>query len=354
MSSDRLVLLTPGPCMTSDAVRAAAGAQDLNHRDPEYLALIREVNERLLAVYEQTRSGFIPYLISGSGTAAVEAMLSSCMREGPVLIIENGYYSARLKDILEVHGIPLERLSFGWLEPWDLDRVRDALRARRYEAVVCTHNETTTGRLNPVEQVAALAKEAGAKMLVDVMSSFGADDLNFESLDAVCASANKCLHGLPGVGFVLVREQLAEEMRSYPRHTYYLSLPMYEGENPRLTPPVTALAALRQALREMAPGMQKARRETYLSRAAMIRDALTGQDLQVAVPAEDSSCTVTTAEVPPGWSAAAWLQRNRESGYLLYGCKGELEQRYFQVANMGELTEGMIQGWVELLPRLVR
>ena len=109
------ILLTPGPCMTSETVRQVAALPDLNHRDPEYLDLIRDTKNRLIGVYEQTTQEWHPYLLGGSGTLAVEAMITSCIQSGPALILENGYYSSRIRDIFEVHKIPFEVISHGWL-----------------------------------------------------------------------------------------------------------------------------------------------------------------------------------------------------------------------------------------------
>jgi 2-aminoethylphosphonate-pyruvate transaminase len=342
--------------MTSETVRQAAAAQDLNHRDPAYLELIAEVKARLLSVYSPPASPslpFTPYLIGGSGTAAVEAMISSCIQRGPALIIENGYYSARLRDIFDAHHIPYERLEFGWLEPWDLDTIEAKLESTTYEAVIATHNETTTGRLNPIADLGRLARRRGVRVLIDAMSSFGADDIDFADIDAICASANKCLHGIPGVAFVLVRDELAKQMRDYQPHTYYLSLPLYEGDNPRLTPPVPALMALRQALREMPEGGQHARKRNYVSYASQIRDRLRAHGLTLAVAPKEASCTLTTASIPSGSTPETWFAANRERGYMLYGCKGTLRDRYFQVANMGHLSDEHISGWLETVDDLL-
>src|SRR5512144_2511467 len=109
-----MVLLTPGPCMTSETVRQAAALPDLNHHEPEYLELLADTKRRLRSVYPAT-VGWTPYLLGGSGTAAVEAMVTSCVERGPVLVVENGYYSARIVDILKIHRIPFETFTLGWL-----------------------------------------------------------------------------------------------------------------------------------------------------------------------------------------------------------------------------------------------
>ncbi|MFZ4508683.1 MAG: pyridoxal-phosphate-dependent aminotransferase family protein [Fimbriimonas sp.] len=346
-----MILLTPGPCMTSESVRQAGALPDLNHREPEYLDLIQETKERLLGVHPGF-SDWHPFVIGGSGTAAVEAMITSCVDRGPVLILANGYYSDRIAAIFRVYGIPHQTLHFPWLSAWDMEAVENALATGEFEAVFAVHHETTTGRLNPISDLAGLCKRHGVRCLIDVMSSFGADELTAKpGLSAICASANKNLHGLPGVAFVLTSPELAEEMASFPRRSYYLSLPMYAGDSPPLTPPVPTLFALRQALREFD---HDERRATYLARNRRLREAIAGWGLEMPVPVDEASCTLVMASIPARFKAEEWFARNREAGFMLYGCKAELAERYFQVANMGELPPSAIEDWIAAVDSWLR
>jgi 2-aminoethylphosphonate-pyruvate transaminase len=360
-----MILLTPGPCMTSATVRAAAAMPDMNHRDPAFIEILRDVKRRLLAVYSQMEEGAFgwpnrssgeplkrggtwrPYLIGGSGTAAVEAMITSCVRTGPVLLVDSGYYSGRMRSKLEAHGIPFDIFSTqDWWEPINVPRLGDQIESRQYEAVLTTHNETTTGRLHPIGQIGELCNEHNIKLLVDAMSSFGADEIDLTHVDAVASSANKCLHGLPGLSFVLVRDWLSEEMGSYPPRTVYLSLPFYEGDSPPLTPPVPLLNALRQALIELGGKGANGRRGVYQEHASLIRRGLEERGFSFAIPIGEMSCTVTTASIPPTWNADEWFEANLHAGFMVYGTKGDLRDRWFQVANMGEITSEHISLWL--------
>jgi 2-aminoethylphosphonate-pyruvate transaminase len=338
--------------MTSNAVRMAGAGPDLNHRDPEYLDLVREVKAGLLAVYGQAANQWRPYLLGGSGTLAVEAMVTSLVKDGPVLILENGYYSSRIREIFEIHKIPFKALTFGWLDPWDLGLV-DAELQTGYEAVIGVHNETTTGRLNDVTALGVLCKRHSVRCLIDAMSSFGADPLDFAGIDAVCASGNKCLHSIPGVGFVLVGSELAALMPKYPRRSYYMSLPMYEGDSPPLTPPVPALAALRQALREYPAGGVSERRKHYLELANYLRRELIARDFRCPIDIRDLSCTLSTFSLPSGLSYDRWFELNFEQGFVIYACKGDLRERYFQVSNMGELTLDDVHAWITAVDQIL-
>ena len=338
--------------MTSRTVREAAAHDDLNHREPAYLELVREVKERLTRIYNAGDMAFHPYLLGGSGTAAVEAMLTSCIQSGAVLVLDGGYYSHRIVEILEIHAIPHRVLSFDWESPILLDSVDRELAAHDYEAVVMTHDETTLGRLNDIDSVGALCHRRGARLLVDAMSSFGAERMAFSNYDAVAASANKCLHGLPGVGFVLVKEDLAHAMRSYARRTYYLHLPMVEGDAPPITPPVSTLSAFRQALREY-PGVA-VRGSRYARQAGFIRGELRLRGLRTAISDDEASCTISTFEMPREWRFDAWFQANYERGFVLYACKGCLRDRFFQLSTMGEVTDENLTDWLGVFDELVR
>lgn len=338
--------------MTSESVRQAAARPDLNHRQPEYAELFHDLRKRLLSVYDSTVTGWTPYLIGGSGTAAVEAMVTSCIADGRVLVIANGYYSRRIADIAAAHHIPHDVLNLPWEHLVNVEMVRKALDARDYEAVLMTHDETTLGFLNPIAEVGKLCRERGVRLLVDAMSSFGADDIDFSLVDAVASSANKCLHGLPGVAFVLGRDSLADWMETLSRRTFYLHLPMYRPEVPPLTPSIPVLRAFHQALIEN-PNGQVARKAQYQVKDAFLRQELAALGLRFAVPPACASLSTLSVSVPTGWSYDEWFDANYRAGFVLYGTKKHLRERFFQVSPMGETTMRDLEAWIKVAQRLM-
>lgn len=348
-----MTLLTPGPCQTSASVRAAAAQPDLNHRSTGFLELLEEVRSRLLSVYRDTSSGWEALLMGGSGTAMMEAVATSCVRSGPVLVLANGYYSERMGEIFDVAGIPATVLLHPWTSDVDAARVESELE-RGYEAVFVAHHETTTGRLNDVAIVGRLCKQSGARFFVDAMSSFGAEEIAFADIDGLIASPNKCLHGLPGLSFVLLRQDLLESMSSWPRRTVSLHLPAYAGPQPPFTPPVPVLGALRQALRELEDGGgREARQASYRCRAAEIRGACESAGLEMLIPEPAAACSLSCFSLPEGWTAEQWHRANLAGGYELYRPKGKLGGTHFLVANMGELSSAEIEGWASLVGHLL-
>jgi 2-aminoethylphosphonate-pyruvate transaminase len=329
--------------MTSDAVRAAAAMPDLNHRDPDYAGVQQDVRSAL----SRLSGGFVPYLIGGSGTAAMEATVASCVSEGPCLIVANGYYAERYERIFEAHEIECDTVWFPWSAPWDMAKIEEALEEGEFEAVLATHHETSTGRLNDVRALSELAAKYEATLMVDAVSSLGAESVPFGGVHAVFSSSGKCLHGLPGVAVVLLEPGFASEAASFPQRTYYLHLPLYAGERPPLTPPVPAMRAFRQALLELdQSGGVAARHERYSRQAGRIRSFLRSVGCGTYVRDEEASCAVTVATVPRGFVADRWLRANYEAGFALFECKGDLRETHFQVSTMGEVTDEMVESWV--------
>lgn len=341
--------------MTSASVRQAASLEDMNHREPAFAAMCNELRTRLLSVYEDTKKGWVPYLLGGSGTAAVEATISSCLAGTRCLVISNGYYSGRISDILAIHQDQTTEFRLDWDQRWTpevLDRLRKTLRHGNYDNVIATHNETTFGRLNPIGQIAEICNSVGVELYVDAMSSFGADSLSFRGLSGVISSANKCLHGLPGLSFVLLRSDVAERIRNKERRTYYLHLPFYEGTNPPLTPPIPAMRSLLQALRENPDGFPS-RAVTYQRKRSLIQDGLSDLGFQFAVPESESSVTLLSPTLPPNWSFDRWYEANYEAGFALYGVKPPFREAFFQVSVMGEVTDQNVKDWLAVVKSLI-
>ncbi|WP_231752876.1 aminotransferase class V-fold PLP-dependent enzyme [Burkholderia savannae] len=212
-------LFTPGPLTTSDAVRAAA-AIDLGSRSPPAAALTARLRAKIARI-AGCGGGYSAVPLQGSGTFAVEAMLCSLLADDDhVLIVENGAYSERMTQICRIHGIRHDVLACDHAARFDLSRVERALDASPHVThVAAVHFETALGVLNDVAGLVALAARHGRRVLLDAISTFGAYPLDFagRTLAALALSSNKCLHGLPGLGFVIADEP-ALARRPPPAH----------------------------------------------------------------------------------------------------------------------------------------
>jgi 2-aminoethylphosphonate-pyruvate transaminase len=232
---NRSILLNPGPVTLSERVRGAMQQPDLCHREPEFAALQAEIRERLAAVYPHDDLSAV--LLTGSGTCAVEAMLATLVpRDGLALVVANGVYGERMAAMLAVRGRPHELIAAGWAEPLPLEAVAQRLAAGPpVSHVVTVHHETTTGRLNDLPPLAAICRQYGVPLLLDAVSSFGAEALDLDGwgVEACAATANKCLQGVPGLSKSAARRRSRRRcmrpMRSAKRST---STPMRAAGQP--------------------------------------------------------------------------------------------------------------------------
>lgn len=341
----RPILLNPGPVSLSEGVRKAVARVDLCHREPEYFELQDAVIDGLLGIYQCDPNLWSAVLIGGSGTSALEAMLASLLpADSHVLVLENGVYGERLSRIANIHGIRSHALKAAWGDACDLQAMADLLATGDFSHVAAVHHETTTGRLNPVEEIAALCTRYKVQLLVDAVSSFGAESIPFahESLMAIAATANKCLHGIPGLAMVLCRiSALKQDIK--PR-SLSLHLPGWAEHQARqstpFTPPVNGLLGLAQALKELdKQGGWKARRLRYRKLAARVAETCAKLGVREWLPAKDSSCVLRSYHLPPGLTYNQIHDGLKQQGFIIYAGQGDLASQLFRISTMGEISD---------------
>ncbi len=341
----RTILLNPGPVTLSDRVRQALVAEDQCHRETEFAQLTLDIRRRLLAVYPAAQAAFEAVLLTGSGTLAVESMLASLLpATGKTLAIVNGLYGQRIVAMLQAHGKPHVVVEQDWLAPLALDRIEQCLAADRdIRYVVAVHNETTSGRLNDLDAVGRLCRKFDCGLLLDAVSSFGAERIDFESwnLEAVALAANKCLHAIPGLALVVAKKSAFTQRTSAARGLY-LDLFRYQREQQSgfspFTPAVQACFALREALCELQEtGGWMARQARYRERSARVRRILSELGLDLLLPPEDFSSMITSFALPDGLEYATLHDRLRAAGFVIYAGLGRLAGRSFRIATMGDI-----------------
>ncbi|MFI5328385.1 MAG: 2-aminoethylphosphonate aminotransferase [Candidatus Rokuibacteriota bacterium] len=345
MAEREWILLNPGPANTSPRVRGALQTPDLCHREPEFFEVMRQCRERLVALLgiEQT---FAAVLFTGSGTAAVEAALTSVVpRERSVLVVDNGVYGDRMLRICRAAGITAEVLSYDFTTPANPDDVARRLRAQpEISHVSIVHHETTTGLLNPVERVADVAAAAGRRLIVDATSSlFGEPlDLAHPGIDFATASANKCLQGIPGIAFVLGRRAALQGLADRPARSVYLDLHQHwvtqERDNTPFTPAVQVLHAMREALVELEEEGVPARIARYAENCRVLRRGMAALGFDILVPEGARSSILTTFRLTPGLTYEALHDAMKRRGYIIYAGQGQIRTYAFRVSNMGTLT----------------
>ncbi len=343
----RMKLLNPGPVTMTERVRRALGSDDVCHREPEFAALCARVREKLEAVYGAP--GYRAVLIGGSGTSAVESMLALVPRaEGSSkksLVVANGVYGERMAAMLKAQGKPHEVVSSGWTGAMDLAAVDKALASGGFGHVLAVHHETTTGRLNDVGALGVLCRKHGVPMLLDAVSSFAGEEIRFEewNLEALAATANKCVHGAPGVSFVLAKSDALA--RPTGATSVYLDVMKHAAEQAKgsapFTMPTHVMFAFDEALSELAEaGGWKARHAIYAARSARVRAAV--RELNAPLLLDDEKAygaILTSFRLPEGKTYEALHAALKNDGFVIYAGQGNFDGAIFRIAVMGDLDQ---------------
>ncbi|MDZ4392869.1 2-aminoethylphosphonate--pyruvate transaminase [Cypionkella sp.] len=249
-------LLTPGPLTTAYSVKEAM-LRDWGSWDGDFRAMTKSLCDQLIALAGDASGAFVCVPMQGSGSFAVEAMLGTMVpRDGKVLVLANGAYGLRAAETLRVMGRAFTLIDKGDYLPPRGAEVRQALEADpAISHVIAIHCETSSGILNPVAEIAEAVAACGRKLLIDSMSAFGAVDLDVNRIryEAMVSSANKCIEGVPGFGFVIARKSALEAAKG---NAHSLSLDvhaqwaaMVKTGQWRFTPPTHVVAAFLEALR---------------------------------------------------------------------------------------------------------
>lgn len=353
----RYTLLNPGPVNTTATVKSALVHHDVCHRDSTFSELMVSLTGKLRRIYRGTPHHTV-FPITGSGTAAMEAALvSSVPPDKKILIVDNGAFGARLVEVARVHEMNVLHLQYAWGERVDAADVARALEAHPDIAVVAMiHHETSVGLLNPVGEVGALCRRHDALLIVDAVSSLGAEDLDVvrDNIDICYGSANKCLHAVSGASFMCVSPRVWPRIEALRPRAYYLDIRRYRRYMDELaqtpfTPAVSVYFALDAACAEFLADGHAARFEMYRARNRKLRDGLAALGMPAFTGTGAESHSIVTCRLPDGVAFGALYEAVKERGIILYGCKGILEGRYLQIANMGHLSDDVIDGVLRVL-----
>ncbi|AFQ50887.1 2-aminoethylphosphonate aminotransferase [Burkholderia cepacia] len=352
-----MLLLNPGPVTLTERVRRSLLQTDLCHRESEFFDLQDEARARLVAAYELDPAEWAAVLMTGSGTAAVESMIAALVpQDGKLLVIENGVYGERIAQIATQYGIAHDVLKHEWMQAPDLAQLAARLDAGGYSHVAVIHHETTTGRLNDLGAIAEVCRARGVKLLVDGVSSFGAEAIDFAGgvIDAVAATANKCLHGVPGAAFVIVRRSALAKAAS---RTYYLDLgrlaKLQDQRNTPFTPSVHAYYALVEALREFdEAGGWRARHAHYKALADQAQAGLAARGMPLVLPEGASSVVLRAYRLPQGTTYETLHDGLKARGFVIYAGQGGLSKELFRISTMGAIeaadVERLLDGFTAL------
>lgn len=346
------LLLTPGPLTTSKTVKAAM-VHDWGSRDAAFIALNREVLQRLPQVIHG-EGDFVAVPMQGSGTFAVEAMLTTFVpHRNTALVLINGAYGQRAERILSVAGRRTIVHETPEDTPPDLNRIDDMLsHAPEISHVFAVHCETTSGILNPIADIARVVARQNRRLLIDAMSAFGALTLDARKtpFDAVAASANKCLEGVPGLGFVVARREALELCEG---NATTISLDLLDQSRAlektgqyRFTPPIHVIVAFHQAMQEfMAEGGVEGRGARYAENARILIDGMRELGFETLLPDALQAPIIVTFRTPnhPNFVFQRFYDALKERGYVIYPGKLTVADS-FRIGCIGRLYPQDMRG----------
>lgn len=352
MSSRDPWLLTPGPLTTSATVKEAM-LHDWGSRDRAFIAINRHMRERVVELAGAVGS-HVAVPLQGSGTFAVEAMLGNFVPpNGRLLLLINGAYGKRMARICDYYRRDYKVLEWAEDRPVDPAAVASALAedpAIGHVAVV--HCETTSGILNPLAEIGAVVAKAGRRLLIDAMSAFGAIVVDAREIpfDALAASSNKCLEGVPGLGFVICRE---EALAATKGNSPSLALDLFDQWQAmektgqwRFTPPIHCIVAFDQALKEHeAEGGIAGRGRRYRENCRILIEGMRRLGFETLLPDRLQAPIIVTFHMPadPKFVFETFYDSLRERGFVIYPGKLTVADS-FRIGCIGRLGAAEMQG----------
>ncbi len=348
--TDKQYLFCPGPVMVSEKVRQALLHPDMCHRVPSFENVIQDTQKNLLKICNANENYTI-LLITGSGTAANETVLSSYFSaDDEVLLISNGEFGGRLEELLQIHEVKADILKYEWGERVDISDVEKRLKANtRITTVMMVFHETSTSVINPVREVGRLAHRYGKTYVVDGVSAVGGEDVDVvrDHIDFCTCSSNKCLASFAGVGIICAKISELEKIRNNPTRVAYLNLARLYHMSKTLhqtpnTPSVTMFITLQAAVERVLEEGLEAQINRYKQCAQLIRDGVRQMGLELLVADNVASNTVSSVFLPAEIPMADFIAKMEERGFTVYAGKGPLKPKnMFQIANMGEVNAEM-------------
>ena len=345
-------LLTPGPLTTSATVKEAM-LHDYGSRDSYFIDLNQRMLTRLVEIVNG-QGTHVAVPLQGSGTFVVEAMVGNFVPEdGKLLICVNGSYGHRIARICDYYTREHRILESAEDVPVDTDKLDQTLRTDpSITHVAVVYCETTSGILNPLEKIARIVEEHGRGLLVDAMSAFGALPVDSRTLkfDAVVASSNKCLEGVPGMGFCIARKEALQQSKG---NSPSLSLDLYDQwvsmnitKQWRFTPPTHVLLAFDQALSEFdEEGGVQGRGDRYRNNCDILINGMREMGFKTLLPDDLQAPIIITFGMPEHdkFNFNDFYDRLREQGYVIYPGKLTVAES-FRIGCIGRLGENEIRG----------
>ncbi|NRG48210.1 2-aminoethylphosphonate--pyruvate transaminase [Bacillus sp. CRN 9] len=340
-------LLTPGPLTTTKTVKEEM-LFDRCTWDSDYKEITQKIRRQLLDFAHASAEEYTVVLMQGSGTFAVESVMTTAIsNEDKALIITNGAYGERIVKIADYIGLNFVQYAVEYNEYPNEASIRKLLAEdESITHIVMVHCETTTGILNPIDMISSVAQDYGKTLIIDAMSSFGGVEMNVPALkiDYLISSANKCIQGVPGFGFVIAKK---EKLAACEGNARSLSLDLFDQWKEmnkdgkwRYTSPTHVVAAFSKAIDELiAEGGIASRQNRYTNNNKLLRERLAQAGFATYITEEKQSPIITSFIYPTEqFSFESFYHFVKEKGFVIY--PGKLtDADTFRIGNIGEIDE---------------
>lgn len=354
----RNILLNPGPATTTDSVKMAQVVADICPREQEFGKLMEYISIELTKIVANPKK-YVTVLFGGSGTAVVESVICSVVPQNKkLLIVNNGAYGKRACEIAKVYDIDYIDYMSSPIEPVNIKKLKKTIKLYPdISHMFVVHNETTTGLLNDLDKFGKLAKEHNVELIVDAMSSYAAVsiDMKRQNISYLCASSNKNLQGMAGVGFVISNTKALRKSKKIKARSFYLDLyaqykNFVDSQQMRFTPPVQTLYALKQAIIETNEEGAKARYSRYSNSWKVLTKSLKEMGLKYLVEDRYHSRIITSIYMPKGVNFNDMHDYLYQKGFTIYPGKVE-KYDTFRVANIGDIDKSDILKFIKYLKK---
>lgn len=362
LNSKKQYLFCPGPVNVAENVKQAVIANEVGHREEEFSKLLKNLNKKLLHLFEvKNQDNYQAVIITGSGTSANEAILSSVVGHKHILILSNGEFGNRLHEISSLHNPNTHLLQFEWGKEIDVQKVEKYIKKHRIQLIAMVHHETSVGMLNPIKKIGALTKKYKTLFLVDAVSSAGAEEVDLEGCNITfcSSSAAKAIGSLPGLAFVVGKKIAFEMLQHVPAKTAYLNLYKFYhyatafDQTPN-TPAVQLFYALDQAISNILKEGVDNRRKRLKDRAQFLRIGMKRLGLKFLLDEKVMSSVLTTVLIPASTTFENLHNKLKEKNIIVYNGKGPLTNKIFQVGNIGDLPKSDIIFFLKTLKGVLK
>ena len=340
---DEILLMLPGPTTVDPRVLAAMSKAVVNHRGAKYGEILTETTELMSKVFQTPNKS---YLLTGSGTAAMEAAIANTVAPGEKMLnVVGGKFGGRFMKIANTHGIDTTELAVEWGTAVTPKQIEEALDADEdIKAITVIHNETSTGVAAPIEEIGKVMKNYDALYIVDTVSSLGGDYVDVEKfgIDVCVTGSQKCLAAPPGMAAITLSDDAWKAVDNVETNSFYLDMKAARksgDKNPPetpYTPSVSLTYAMNEALKiVMEEGLENRIARHHKAANASVA-AVKALGLELFADEAVSSATVTAVKMPEGITDADFRGTTRDKyGVELAGGQDHLKGNIFRIGHMG-------------------